>query len=120
MVMQICEEVALKHDLVCLLQEKPSLASTVWAAQQRSISTLCGTQLLNPGDLTRSLETPALPIVMSAIVAGIDTYGDLMRLAIASPVTTSARCHGGSPCHLHLSWYSDDRVSHRIYERERV
>ena len=46
----------------------------------------CGAQLLNPGDLTKRSGNPELfPIVMSALVAAVDEYGDLMRLAIASP-----------------------------------
>ena len=87
MVMQICEEVALKHDLACLLQEKPFAGVNGSGKHNNwSISTLCGTQLLNPGDLTKKSGNAELfPIVMAAIVAGIDTYGDLMRLAIASP-----------------------------------
>ena len=86
-VMQICEEVASKHGLVALLQEKPfSGVNGSGKHNNWSISTLCGAQLLNPGDLTKRSGNPEIfPIVMSAIVAAVDEYGDLMRLAIASP-----------------------------------
>lgn len=87
MVMQIAEEVARKHDLACLLQEKPFAGVNGSGKHNNwSISTLCGAQLLNPGDLTAKSGNPNLfPIVMAALVAGVDEYGDLMRLAIASP-----------------------------------
>ena len=86
-VMQICEEVASKHGLVALLQEKPfSGVNGSGKHNNWSISTLCGAQLLNPGDLTKRSGNPEIfPIVMSAIVAAVDEYGDLMRLAISSP-----------------------------------
>ena len=87
MVMQIAEEVARKHDLACLLQEKPFAGVNGSGKHNNwSISTLCGAQLLNPGDLTaKSGNANLFPIVMAALVAGVDEYGDLMRLAIASP-----------------------------------
>ena len=87
MVMQICEEVARKHGLAALIQEKPFAGVNGSGKHNNwSISTLCGTQLLNPGDLTAKSGNPSLfPIVMAALVAGVEEYGDLMRLAIASP-----------------------------------
>ena len=86
-VMQIAEEVASKHGLVALLQEKPFAGVNGSGKHNNwSISTLCGAQLLNPGDLTQRSGNPEIfPIVMSAIVAAVDEYGDLMRLAISSP-----------------------------------
>ena len=79
--------VAQKHDLACLLQEKPFAGVNGSGKHNNwSINTLCGTQLLNPGDLTKKSGNPEMfPVVMAAIVAAVDTYGDLMRLAIASP-----------------------------------
>ena len=78
---------ASKHGLVALLQEKPFAGVNGSGKHNNwSISTLCGAQLLNPGDLTKRSGNPEIfPIVMSAIVAAVDEYGDLMRLAIASP-----------------------------------
>ncbi|KAK3268147.1 hypothetical protein CYMTET_23333 [Cymbomonas tetramitiformis] len=87
MVMQIMEEVAAKHGLAALLQEKPFAGVNGSGKHNNwSLSTACGTQLLNPTDLTAAFGKPELfPIVMSCIVAGIDKYGDLMRMAIAAP-----------------------------------
>ena len=86
-VMQICEEVATKHGLVALLQEKPFAGVNGSGKHNNwSISTLCGAQLLNPGDLTaKSGNAEIFPVVMAAIVAAVDEYGDLMRMSIASP-----------------------------------
>ena len=55
--MQIAEEVASKHGLVALLQEKLGRRGSS-GKQQLVHLTLCGAQLLNPGDLTQSPVTP--------------------------------------------------------------
>lgn len=85
--MQVCEEVAAKHGLACLFQEKPfdgingSGKHNNW-----SIGTDDGTNLLNFDQLAkRSGSTEIFPIIMAAILKGINEYGDLMRLAIACP-----------------------------------
>lgn len=87
MVMQIIEEVAAKHGLAALLQEKPfndingSGKHNNW-----SIATKDGVNLLAPKSLEAATGNKhAFPVVMAAIVAGIDEYGDLMRMAISSP-----------------------------------
>ena len=85
--MQVCEEIAAKHGLACLFQEKPfdgingSGKHNNW-----SIGTADGTNLLNYAQLAkRSGSTEVFPVVMAAILKGINDYGDLMRMAIASP-----------------------------------
>mmetsp|Transcript_6577 Transcript_6577/g.11462 ORF Transcript_6577/g.11462 Transcript_6577/m.11462 type:complete len:713 (-) Transcript_6577:150-2288(-) len=87
MVMQIIEEVAPRHDLAALLQEKPfndingSGKHNNW-----SIATNDGVNLLSPDALIEASGNDiAFPVVMAAIVAAIDEHGDLMRMAIASP-----------------------------------
>lgn len=87
MVMQIMDDVARKHGLAAVLIEKPfdgingSGKHNNW-----SISTLEGAQLYNPMDLTKKTGKKELfPVVMAATVSAIDKFGDLMRMAIASP-----------------------------------
>ena len=87
MVMQIIEEVAPKHGLAALLQEKPfndingSGKHNNW-----SIATNDGVNLLSPDALVKATGNElAFPVVMAALVAAIDEHGDLMRMAIASP-----------------------------------
>mmetsp|Transcript_18466 Transcript_18466/g.35139 ORF Transcript_18466/g.35139 Transcript_18466/m.35139 type:complete len:731 (+) Transcript_18466:107-2299(+) len=88
MVMQITEEVAPKFGLRTLLAEKPFAGVNGSGKHNNwSISTKCGAQLLNPGDLMKKMnnDKTLFPIVMSAIVAGVDKFGDLMRMAISTP-----------------------------------
>jgi glutamine synthetase len=87
MVMQIIEEVAAKHGLAALLQEKPfndingSGKHNNW-----SIATRDGVNLLDPDELmAASKNESAFPVVMAAIIAAVDEHGDLMRMSIASP-----------------------------------
>lgn len=86
-VMQIIEEVAPKHGLAALLQEKPfndingSGKHNNW-----SIATNSGVNILDPAKLLDATGNDiAFPVVMAALVAAIDEHGDLMRLAISSP-----------------------------------
>ena len=87
MVMQIIEEVAPRHGLAALLQEKPfddvngSGKHNNW-----SIATNDGVQLFDPDALNNATGNPvAFPVVMAAVIAAVDEYGDLMRMAISSP-----------------------------------
>jgi glutamine synthetase len=86
-VMQICEEIAARYNLACLFQEKPfkdingSGKHNNW-----SLGTFDGINLLNAKQVTKASGNPlTFPIVMASIIKGVDTHGDLMRAAIASP-----------------------------------
>lgn len=87
MVMQMAEEVAAKNGLSCLLQEKPFAGVNGSGKHNNwSIAAQDGTNLLNYAQLAQRSGTEAIfPVVMAAIVKGINDYGDLMRMAIASP-----------------------------------
>jgi glutamine synthetase len=87
MVMQLLEEIAAKHGLVALLQEKPFQGVNGSGKHNNwSIGTDDGTNLFNVGQLAKSSGNPDLfPIIMSAVVKAVNDNGDLMRLAIASP-----------------------------------
>jgi glutamine synthetase len=87
MVMQIIEEVAAKHGLAALLQEKPfndingSGKHNNW-----SIATRDGVNLLDPDSVHKaSGNKHAFSVVMAAIISAVDEHGDLMRASIASP-----------------------------------
>merc|ERR1711865_510035 len=86
-VMQIIEEVAAKHDLAALLQEKPfNDVNGSGKHNNWSIATRSGTHFFDPGDVMEATGNPdAFPVVMAAIVAAVDEHGDLMRAAIANP-----------------------------------
>lgn len=86
-VMQIIEEVAAKHGLAALLQEKPfNNINGSGKHNNWSIATNSGVNLLNPLQLEKaSGNFLAFPVVMAAVIAAVDEHGDLMRMAIASP-----------------------------------
>jgi len=87
MVMQIIEEVAPRHGLAALLQEKPfNDVNGSGKHNNWSIGTNTGVNLLNPEQVSKaSGNDEAFAIIMSAIIAAVDEHGDLMRMAIASP-----------------------------------
>lgn len=82
--MEVMKRLADKHNLVCLLHEKPfdgingSGKHNNW-----SMSTNTGENLLAPGD-TPGDNTQFLLFLVSVIKA-VDEYADLMRLSVASP-----------------------------------
>jgi glutamine synthetase len=87
MVMQIIEEIAAKHGLAALLQEKPFNGINGSGKHNNwSIATRDGVNVLDPEELNKAAgNEAAFPVVMAAIIAAVDEHGDLMRSAIASP-----------------------------------
>jgi len=87
MVMQIIEEVAPRHDLAALLQEKP-FADINGSGKHNnwSIATGCGVQFLDPAAINEATgNSEAFPVIMAAIVSALDEYADLLRMSIACP-----------------------------------
>ncbi|GFH60457.1 glutamine synthetase type III [Chaetoceros tenuissimus] len=87
LVMQLIEEIAAKHGLAALLQEKPFEGINGSGKHNNwSISTGNDIPLFLPGPISKATGNEmAFPIIMAAVVAAIDEHGDLMRMAIASP-----------------------------------
>jgi len=87
MVMQILEEVAARHGLAVLFEEKPfNDINGSGKHNNFSLGTDTGLNLLNVGDVTEASGNPELfPLLMACIVRAVDVHGDLMRMAIASP-----------------------------------
>jgi glutamine synthetase len=87
LVMQIIEETAAKCGLAALLHENPFAGVNGSGKHDNwSFATNEGLQLLNPKQVLKMTGNEDLfPVVMAAVVRGVDMYGDLMRLAIASP-----------------------------------
>ena len=86
-VMQVIEEVASKHGLAALLQEKPFAGINGSGKHNNwSISTGDDIPLFLSGPINAATGNEmAFPIIMAAVVSAIDEHGDLMRMAIASP-----------------------------------
>ena len=81
--MEIMKKVAEKHNLVCLLHEKPfdgingSGKHNNW-----SMSTNTGINLLDPGKTPA--ENTQFLIFLMAVIKAVDEYSDLMRLSVAT------------------------------------
>ena len=81
--MELMQKIAKKHDMVCLLHEKPFAGVNGSGKHNNwSIATDTGMNLLNPG------ETPAenaqFLLFLCAIIKAVDEYQDLLRISIAS------------------------------------
>ncbi|MBR0140760.1 MAG: glutamine synthetase III, partial [Ruminococcus sp.] len=81
--MEVMEKVALKHNLVCLLHEKPFEGVNGSGKHNNwSMATNDGQNLLDPGDTP--MENLQFLTILCALIKGIDEYADLMRISAAS------------------------------------
>ncbi|MBP3323265.1 MAG: glutamine synthetase III [Clostridia bacterium] len=81
--MEIMKNVAKKHDLVCLLHEKPFGKVTGSGKHNNwSMSTDSGKNLLNPGKHPQ--ENAQFLLFLCAIIKGVDEYQELLRVSAAS------------------------------------
>jgi len=87
MVMQIIEEIAPKHGLAALLQEKPfNDVNGSGKHNNWSLATRDGIMILDPDELNKKSGNPhAFPVVMAALISAFDEHGDLLRMSSASP-----------------------------------
>jgi len=87
MVMQVIEEIAPRHGLAALLQEKPfNNINGSGKHNNWSIATKDGVQLLLPRMINEATgNQSAFAVIIAAIISAIDTHGDLMRMSISSP-----------------------------------
>ena len=81
--MDLMKRIAAKHNMVCLLHEKPFAGVTGSGKHNNwSMSTNTGVNLLEPG------ETPAenaqFLLFLCAVIQAVDDYQDLLRLSVAS------------------------------------
>ncbi len=81
--MEIMKKVAEKHDMVCLLHEKPFAGVNGSGKHNNwSISTTDGENLLEPGkDLKNNLQ---FMLFLTAIIKAVDEHQDLLRLSVAT------------------------------------
>jgi len=86
-VMQVIEEIAAKHGLAALLQEKPFEGVNGSGKHNNwSISTGDDIPLFLPAPINKATGNDmAFPVIMAAVISAIDEHGDLMRMAISSP-----------------------------------
>ena len=81
--MELMQRIAKKHDLVCLLHEKPFEGINGSGKHNNwSISTDTGMNLLEPGDTPS--ENAQFLLFLCAVIKAVDEYQDLLRLSAAS------------------------------------
>ena len=81
--MEIMQKLAKKHNLVCLLHEKPFEGVNGSGKHNNwSISTNTGTNLLEPGETP--YENAQFLLFLTAIIKAVDKYQDLLRISVAS------------------------------------
>jgi len=87
MVMELMEEIAAKHGLACLLNEKPFKGINGSGKHNNfSLGTNDGKNLFNGPQITKATgKEETFPVIMAAVVQAVHNYADLMRMAIASP-----------------------------------
>jgi len=78
--MELMKTVALRHDLVCLLHEKPFAGVNGSGKHNNwSLSTNDGQNLLDPGKTPH--ENAQFLIFLCSVIKAVDEYADLLRLA---------------------------------------
>ncbi|EGG24642.1 glutamate-ammonia ligase [Cavenderia fasciculata] len=84
LLMDILKSVAIKHDLICLLHEKPFAGVNGSGKHNNySLATDGGVNLLDPG-LTPS-QNARFILFLSAIIRAVDLHADLLRASVANP-----------------------------------
>ncbi len=83
LVMEMMKKVATRHGFVCLLHEKPFEGVNGSGKHNNwSVSTKDGTNLLKPGKTPE--EMMRFLLFLTAVLAAVDEYADLLRLSVAS------------------------------------
>jgi glutamine synthetase len=87
MAMQMIEEIAHSHGLACLLHEKPFKGVNGSGKHNNwSLATDDGINLLNVEEISKKTgNNHIFPVIMAAIIKAVSQYGDLLRMAIATP-----------------------------------
>lgn len=81
--METLKKVALRHNLVCLLHEKPFAGVNGSGKHNNwSIATDKGINLLEPGDSPE--ENAQFLLFLAAVIKAVDDYQDLLRVSVAS------------------------------------
>ena len=81
--MELMKKVALRHNLACLLHEKPFAGVNGSGKHNNwSMSTDDGQNLLDPG--STPCENAQFLVFLCAVIKAVDEYADLLRLSVAS------------------------------------
>ncbi len=81
--MELLQRIAKKHDLICLLHEKPFEGVNGSGKHNNwSISTDTGVNLLEPGETP--YENAQFLLFLCAVIKAVDEYQELLRISVAS------------------------------------
>ncbi len=81
--MEFMQKIARKHNMVCLLHEKPFAGVNGSGKHNNwSLSTNTGVNLFNPGDTPA--ENAQFLLFLCAVIKAVDDYQDLLRISAAS------------------------------------
>ncbi len=81
--MELMQKIAKKHNMVCLLHEKPFAGVNGSGKHNNwSISTDTGANLLEPGDTP--YENAQFLLFLCAVIKAVDEYQDLLRISVAT------------------------------------
>ena len=81
--MEFMQKIARKHNMVCLLHEKPFAGVNGSGKHNNwSLSTNTGINLFNPGDTPA--ENAQFLLFLCAVIKAVDDYQDLLRISAAS------------------------------------
>ena len=81
--MELLQKIARKHDMICLLHEKPFAGVNGSGKHNNwSIMTDTGVNLLEPGDTP--YENAQFLLFLCALIQAVDDYQDMLRLSVAS------------------------------------
>ncbi len=84
LIMEIMKKVAYRHNLACLIHEKPFAGVNGSGKHNNwSVTTDTGVNLFNPGK--DPANNPQFLVFLAAVVKGVDEYQDLLRVSAASP-----------------------------------
>ena len=81
--MELMKKVAMRHDMACLLHEKPFAGVNGSGKHNNwSLSTDTGVNLLEPGKTPA--ENAQFLLILAAVIKAVDEYQDLLRVSVAS------------------------------------
>ncbi len=81
--MEMMQRIAKKHDMICLLHEKPFAGVNGSGKHNNwSIATNDGMNLLDPGHTPH--ENAQFLLFLAAVIKAVDEYQDLLRISVAS------------------------------------
>ena len=100
--MEVMKKVADKHDLVCLLHEKPFEGINGSGKHNNwSMITDTGVNILDPGKTPA--ENTQFLIFLTAVIKAVDEYADVLRISVAS-AGNDHRLGANACCCIHISW----------------